>query len=107
MPRAKGSGAMGPVRSLRLPRGLDRWFEERLRETPDIGPSRLLLRLIHGGLRLRPHYMARHREALENYARQNDERSYGIYLQAVRDTLGDAYATHLLAWIHEGGFIAW
>lgn len=104
MPRVKGSGTMGVVRSLRLPRSLDAWFEARLREHPERSASELLLALFHGGLRLQDGYMERHRAYLERHADAGDVRAYAAYRQALADTFGEAYAAHVEAWIrHERG----
>ena len=65
MSRQKGSGSMGPTRSMRLPRALDTWFEERLARHLERSPSEVLVALVHGGLRLREGYMAIHRRVLE------------------------------------------
>lgn len=97
MPRPKGSGKMGPVRALRLPRALDAWFEERLRERPTVSSSALLLEIIHGGLRLLPGYMGRHRASLIRL--QDDSQARSIYVAALRETFGAAYVAHLESWL--------
>ena len=97
MPRAKGSGALGPVRSLRLPHALDRWFEERLRDDPSVPASELLLRLVHGGLRLKPGYMLRHKIQLERL--RCDTALREAYSAALCDSFGEAYLRHIYAWI--------
>ncbi|MEO6914016.1 MAG: hypothetical protein ABI182_08370 [Candidatus Baltobacteraceae bacterium] len=99
MPRIKGSGVMGPVRSLRLPVDLDMWFETRLREYPNRSASELLLEVFHGGLRLEHGYMQRHRRAVEALLRAEDRARCAAYIAALRDTFGAAYVDHLNKWI--------
>lgn len=99
MPRIKGSGVMGPVRSLRLPRDLDMWFETRLREYPDRSASGLLLEVFHGGLRLDRGYMQRHRQAVEALLRAHDIAGHATYRRALVDTFGLAYVEHIEKWI--------
>ena len=99
MPRLKGSGALGPVRSLRLPLPLECWFEARLRDEPDRAVSDMLLQLVIGGLRLRSGYMARHRERLKQLRRDAADAAHEAYWAMLRDTFGDAYIEHLQAWI--------
>ncbi|MDQ2865943.1 MAG: hypothetical protein M3R51_06920 [Candidatus Eremiobacteraeota bacterium] len=99
MPRIKGSGALGPVRSLRLPRAIDRWFEERLRDNPARPGSDLLLVLIHGGLRLRSGYMENHQTEVAELLASGDDSALQAYLRALRDTFNDAYMQHLENWI--------
>lgn len=101
MPRVKGSGALGPVRSLRLPLQLDRWLEERLREDPKRATSDVLLQFVVGGLRLRAGYMARHYAALAQHRRTGNLTAYSVYWEVLRDTFGDAYMAHLQAWIED------
>jgi len=99
MPRVKGSGQLGPVRSLRLPLGVDRWFEERLREEADVPASELLLRLIHSGLRLRAGYMRRHYERLRRIEDAGDASMREGYLAALYDAFGELYVAHLVSWL--------
>ncbi len=99
MPRIKGSGVMGPVRSLRLPLDLDMWFEKRLREFPDRSASALLLEVFHGGLRLDRGYMRRHRRAVEALQVVGDSAGHAAYVKALRDTFGAAYVDHINKWI--------
>src|SRR5690348_12655012 len=75
MPRRKGSGKYGPVRSLRLSLELDNWFEQRLRDDPR-SASDILLEAVHGGLRLQPGYMSRQHRTLTDLAEANDRERY-------------------------------
>jgi hypothetical protein len=99
MPRPKGSGKFGTVRSLRLPEELDRWFEQRLREDARRPASDILLEALHGGLRLQKGYMLRQRRALEGLVRANDRAGYESYVRALADSFGSAYVKHLEAWL--------
>jgi len=90
---------MGSVRALRLPRALDAWFEARLRDRPTMSASALLLELVHGGLRLSPGYMARHRASLVRL--ENDPKGRCIYVDALRETFGLRYVEHLETWIED------
>ncbi|GAC1658175.1 MAG: hypothetical protein NVS9B12_10530 [Vulcanimicrobiaceae bacterium] len=105
MPRVKGSGTTGSVRSLRLPKELDAWFEERLREEPSRSATDLLLTLIHGGLRLRPGYMIGHRRALELLVQRSDPTAFEVYLGVLRDTFGYRYVHHLQKWLESDGIV--
>ncbi len=105
MPRVKGSGLLGVVRSLRLPRALDAWFEQRLRELPQRAASDLLLELIHGGLRLRPGYMTRHRQHLEQLLVERKLEAYAAYREALVQTFGERYSQHLDAWLKNDGVL--
>lgn len=99
MPRKKGSGYVGQVRSLRLPLALERWFDETLCLRPDRTASALLLELIHGGLRLAPGYMRRHRDTLAAMRRDGEREGYITYIRALRETFGDRYVAHVNAWL--------
>ncbi|MDP9024970.1 MAG: hypothetical protein M3N13_06345 [Candidatus Eremiobacteraeota bacterium] len=99
MPRIKGSGALGPVRSLRLPRSIDRWFEERLRDDPQRPASDVLLILLHGGLRLQRGYMARQRAEIGRLIDSGDRIRLETYMQALRDSFSDEYVAHLEDWV--------
>ncbi len=90
---------MGAVRSLRLPRDLDLWFETRLREYPGRSASDLLLETLHGGLRLNRGYMRRHRRAIEALLVAGDDSRYAAYVDALRDTFGVSYVNHIEKWI--------
>lgn len=105
MPRAKGSGKFGPVRSLRLPLELDRWFERRLREDAVRPASDILLEAVHGGLRLRPGYMRRQYDSLAALIAANDPRHYETYIRALDDAFGSGYVKHLEAWLHSDGVL--
>ncbi len=99
MSRPKGSGKFGPVRSLRLPRDLDEWLEQRLRDEADRSASDILLQAVHSGLRLRRGYMQRQRATLEALSRERDFPAYEAYLRALEDAFGRAYADHIEAWL--------
>ncbi len=103
MGRVRGSGAMGPTRSARLPRALDDWFNERLERHPERSPSELLVQLIHGGLRLREGYMAIHRRVLEDHLSSGDAEAYAAYARCLNDTFGAEYVTHLENWLAADG----
>lgn len=103
MPRLRGSGKLGTVRSLRLPLPLDRWFEQRLCEERDRSASDLLVEAVHGGLRLRPGYMIRHRRTLEQQIRNGDRTLYETYVAALDDAFGEAYIQHIQAWLRADG----
>ncbi len=99
MPRRKGSGRLGPVRSLRLPLALERWFGATLCLRPDHSASSLLLELVHGGLRLAPGYMRRHAAALLALERDGAAIARENYARALGDTFGERYVAHVEAWI--------
>lgn len=101
MPRAKGSGQMGPTRSTRLPATIDAWLESRLMLHPDRSVSEIMLQLIHGGLRLREGYMAIHRRALEDLA--GDAVAGEAYRACLLDTFGPEYLRHLDRWLEADG----
>jgi hypothetical protein len=103
MARPKGSGKFGPVRSLRLPRDLDGWFEERLRMERDRAASDILLEAVHGGLRLQRGYMRRQRAALAALIEAGDREGYQSYLHALADSFGSAYVRHIEAWLAADG----
>jgi hypothetical protein len=103
MAREKGSGKLGPTRSLRLPHAIDRWFVERLELKPELSPSDVLLQLIYGGLRLRDGYMAIHRRALERFAAAADYECYGLYRACLTDTFSTGYVEHLEKWMAADG----
>jgi hypothetical protein len=105
MPRPKGSGKFGPVRSLRLPLELDEWFERRLREDAERPASDILLEAVHGGLRLAPGYMRRHRGTLGALAAANDATGYDSYVRALTDSFGSGYVKHLEAWLLADGIL--
>jgi hypothetical protein len=105
MPRPKGSGKFGPVRSLRLPFELDEWFERRLREDAERPASDILLEAVHGGLRLEPGYMRRHRRTLGALAAANDAKGYDSYVRALTDSFGSGYVKHLEAWLLADGIL--
>jgi hypothetical protein len=105
MPRPKGSGRFGPVRSLRLPRDLDLWFEQRLRDEAARPASDILLEAVHGGLRLRDGYMRRQRHALGLLIAANDRARYESYVRALADSFGSGYVTHLEAWLRADGML--
>ena len=97
MARPKGSGRFGPVRSLRLPLDLDRWFEQRLRDEAARPASDILLEAVHSGLRLQAGYMPRQRRALGELISANDRAAYDSYVRALADSFGSAYVRHLEA----------
>jgi hypothetical protein len=101
--RTKGSGSMGPTRSMRLPRALDAWFGERLERHPERSSSELLVNLVHGGLRLREGYMAIHRRVLEHYVSSEQHEVYAAYVRCLLDTFGPEYVEHLERWIAADG----
>jgi len=101
MGRTKGSGLAGSVRSARLPLAIDAWFEERLMRDATQSSSELMIRLVHGGLRLREGYMSVHRVALET--RVGDASAYETYRTALFDTFGAAYVEHLEQWLLADG----
>lgn len=103
MAREKGSGTMGPTRSMRLPRSLDRWFDERLERHPERSSSELLVSLVHGGLRLREGYMAIHRRVLEHYVTTGQKDVYSAYVRCLLDTFGPEYVSHLERWLEADG----
>ncbi len=94
---------MGPTRSMRLPRALDRWFEDRLERHPERSASELLVALLHGGLRLREGYMAIHRRVLEHYVLSGQNDVYGAYMRCLTDTFGPEYVEHLERWLEADG----
>ena len=98
MGRLRGSGTMGPTRSVRLPAALDAWFGERLDRYRDRSSSEMLAGLVHGGLRLREGYMGIHRRVLEQHARGGDA-AYATYAQCLHDTFGPDYLAHLEDWL--------
>jgi len=103
MARQRGSGSMGPTRSMRLPQALDSWFDERLARQPERSPSEVLVALVHGGLRLREGYMAVHRRVLEHYISSSQTEVYTIYLRCLLDTFGPDYVEHLERWLEADG----
>jgi hypothetical protein len=103
MPRRKGSGKFGPVRSLRLPRDLDEWFERRLLDETDRSASDILLQAVHGGLRLRPGYMQRQRRTMAALALSRDVAGYESYSRALADSFGRLYLSHIEAWLSADG----
>jgi len=103
MARQKGSGSMGPTRSMRLPRAIDKWFWERLDLHPERSASELLVALVHGGLRLREGYMAIHRRVLEHYVLSDQGDVYTAYLRCLNDTFGPEYVEHLERWLEADG----
>jgi hypothetical protein len=105
MSRPKGSGKLGPVRSLRLPLELDEWFEQRLRDEAARSASDILLDAVHGGLRLQPGYMGRQHLALSVFAAANDRVRYESYVGALADSFGSAYVKHLEAWLVDDGLL--
>jgi hypothetical protein len=105
MSRPKGSGHLGSVRSLRLPRDLDQWFEQRLRDEASRSASEILLEAIHGGLRLQPGYMRRQRIALATFARARDRAAYESYVRALADSFGIGYVKHVEAWLAAEGIL--
>jgi hypothetical protein len=94
---------MGPTRSVRLPRALDIWFEDRLQRHPERSSSELLVGLVHGGLRLREGYMAIHRRVLEHYIISQQDEVYAAYLRCLTDTFGPQYVEHLERWLQADG----
>ncbi len=94
---------MGPTRSLRLPRALDRWFEERLTLHRERSASEILVTLVHGGLRLREGYMAIHRRVLEHYVASGQSDVYAAYRRCLLDTFGSEYVDHLERWLADDG----
>lgn len=105
MPRTKGSGKFGPVRSLRLPLELDRWFERRLREDAVRPASDILLEAVHGGLRLQRGYMRRQYDSLAALVAGHDLRRYETYIRALDDSFGSGYVKHLEAWLRSDGVL--
>jgi hypothetical protein len=105
MARPRGSGKFGPVRSLRLPHDLDRWFEERLCAEPDRAASEMLLEAIHGGLRLQPGYMRRQRIALAELIAARNRAGYESYRRALADSFGNVYLQHVEAWLAADGVL--
>jgi len=103
VPRPKGSGRLGPVRSLRLPLELDAWFEQRLRDDFARPASDILLEAVHGGLRLEAGYMRRQHAALAALASVGDDAGYESYVRALADSFGGAYVKHLEAWLLADG----
>jgi hypothetical protein len=99
MGRAKGSGKLGPTRSMRLPMALDAWFWERLELKPELTASELLISLVHGGLRLRDGYMSVHRAALERLAQSGRNELYDSYIDCLTDSFGSEYVRHLKRWL--------
>jgi hypothetical protein len=95
MARLKGSGLFGPVRSARLPRGLEAWFLQRLQQDPAGSTSELLVRLIHDGLRLRGSYIKLHRQRLIECLKINDVSRYENYTACLVDTFGTEYLHQL------------
>ncbi len=94
---------MGPTRSMRLPRALDIWFEERLARHAERSPSEVLVALVHGGLRLREGYMAIHRRVLEHYVLSQQNDVYAAYIRCLTDTFGPEYVEHLERWLEADG----
>ena len=90
---------MGPTRSVRLPRALDTWLEERLARHTDRSPSEILVSLVHGGLRLRDGYMSIHRRVLEHYVLSGQSDIYAAYIRCLNDTFGPDYVAHLERWL--------
>jgi hypothetical protein len=105
MPRLKGSGKLGAVRSLRLPLELDEWFERRLREDAGRSASDVLLEAVHGGLRLQPGYMWRQRVTLTSLVAAGERKLYDSYLCALADSFGSAYVKHIEAWLLADGVL--
>ncbi len=99
MARPRGSGSMGPTRSVRLPRALDEWFVQRLERHIERSPSEVLVQLVHGGLRLREGYMAIHRRVLERHLVAGEPAAYAAYVQCLTDTFGHDYVGHLERWL--------
>ena len=90
---------MGSTRSMRLPRALDAWLDERLDLHPERSPSEVLVTLVHGGLRLREGYMAIHRRVLEHYVTSGQHDVYAAYVRCLLDTFGPEYVEHLERWL--------
>ena len=88
---------------MRLPLGLDRWFEERLARERERSPSEVLVTLVHGGLRLREGYMAIHRRVLEHYLTSGQGDVYAAYTRCLLDTFGPEYVAHLERWLAADG----
>ncbi|MDQ2907765.1 MAG: hypothetical protein M3R44_00260 [Candidatus Eremiobacteraeota bacterium] len=103
MARPKGSGSMGPTRSVRLPQALDAWFNDRLQLQRERSSSEVLVALVHGGLRLREGYMAIHRRVLEHYVRSSQNDVYRAYVRCLLDTFGPDYVDHLERWLAADG----
>ncbi|GAC1563402.1 MAG: hypothetical protein NVS3B17_17780 [Vulcanimicrobiaceae bacterium] len=103
MARPRGSGTMGPTRSMRLPQALDRWLEERLARERERSASEVLVTLVHGGLRLREGYMQIHRRVLEHYVVSGQTEVYGAYARCLLDTFGREYVDHLERWLAADG----
>ncbi len=91
------------MRSLRLPRDLDEWFERRLRDQANRSASDILLQAVHGGLRLRPGYMQRHRCTMAALALSRDHAGYESYARALADSFGRLYVSHIEAWLLTDG----
>ena len=96
---------MGPTRSMRLPRPLDLWFEERLQRHPERSPSEQLVTLVHGGLRLREGYMAIHRRVMEHYVTSRQDDVYRAYARCLLDTFGPQYLEHIERWLEADGVV--
>jgi hypothetical protein len=90
---------MGPSRSVRLPRALDEWFNQRLERHRERSPSEMLVQLIHGGLRLREGYMAIHRRVLEQFLASGEMETYAAYVRCLTDTFSADYVAHLENWL--------
>lgn len=105
MSRPKGSGKLGPVRSLRLPLELDEWFEQRLRDEAARPASDILLDAVHGGLRLQPGYMLRQHLVLSAFVAAHDRIRYESYVRALADSFGSTYVKHLEAWLVADGIL--
>jgi len=88
---------------MRLPHALDRWFTALLDRRPEISASDLLVRLVHGGLRLRDGYMAVHRRTLEEYASGNAHAEAATYRRCLVDTFSAEYVAHLDRWLEADG----
>jgi hypothetical protein len=101
--RLRGSGSVGPTRSMRLPHALDAWLCERFGRHPEQSPSEVLVGLVHGGLRLRDGYMAVHRRELERCMLAGQRDTYAAYLRALLDTFGQDYVEHLGRWLAADG----
>jgi hypothetical protein len=96
---------MGTTRSVRLPRALDVWFDERLQRQPERSSSEVLVALVHGGLRLREGYMAIHRRMLEQFIASRQDDVYAAYLRCLTDTFGPQYVEHLERWLQADGVV--
>jgi len=103
--RVKGSGQLGPTRSVRLPAAIDAWLESRITLHPNRSISDILLEVIHGGLRLRDGYMTVHRRVLERYA-DADPEAVEAYRACLLDTFGAQYLEHLDRWLDADGVTA-